>query len=78
MRYRRFAAFNVVGAAAWVTLFVVLGYKFGSLPSVKKNFQYVILAIVGISFLPVVIEWLRGRRAAQGTLEQGENAGGQG
>ncbi len=62
MRYRRFAAFNVVGAALWVVLFTLLGYWFGNLPSVKRNFQYVILAIIVLSVLPVVIEFLRERR----------------
>jgi membrane-associated protein len=39
MTYRRFATFNVVGAFAWVLIFVVLGHFFGNLPAVRKNFQ---------------------------------------
>jgi len=63
MGYARFAMFNVVGALAWVFLFVVTGYYFGNVPFVKSNFHYVILAIVVISLLPPVIEYLRTRRA---------------
>src|SRR5262245_11634556 len=46
MRYRRFAAFNVVGAALWVCSFTILGYAFGNVPAVKKNFTFVIAAII--------------------------------
>ena len=61
MRYARFAVFNVVGAVSWVVGFTVLGRLFGNLPVVKKNFQYVILAIIVLSILPAVIEYLRER-----------------
>lgn len=61
MQYRRFGLFNVVGAVAWVALFVGAGNLFGNLPSVKRNFHYVILAIIVISVLPIVFEWWRAR-----------------
>jgi membrane-associated protein len=66
MQYPRFLAFNVVGGIAWVVLFTVGGYKFGNLPSVESNFHYVILAIIGISLLPIVFEFWRARRSAPG------------
>jgi membrane-associated protein len=62
MRYRRFALFNVTGAVAWVVGFTVLGNRFGNLPSVKKHFHYVILAIIILSVMPAVIEYFRERR----------------
>ncbi len=68
MQYRRFFAFNVVGALAWVVLLVPVGYMFAHQPYVQKNFHYVIFAIIFISILPAVIEiareWLRSRRPA--------------
>lgn len=66
MPYRRFAAYNVVGAIAWVTLFSYAGYFFGNLPMVQSNLHYLIVAIIFVSILPGVIEILRHRRAAQG------------
>ncbi|HSC87448.1 MAG TPA: DedA family protein [Polyangiaceae bacterium] len=63
MSYRRFALFNVTGAVAWVVGFLALGYGFGNMPIVKKQFHYVILAIIVVSVLPAVIEFLRARRA---------------
>lgn len=63
MTYTRFQLFNIVGAVAWVVSFIVIGYLFGNQPMVKKNFTYVIFAIIIISFLPSVIAYLRQRMA---------------
>ena len=62
MSYRRFAAYNVIGGVAWVFLFTAAGYRFAELPLVKKNFHYVILAIVVLSCVPPVVEFLKARR----------------
>ncbi|MDX2169468.1 MAG: DedA family protein [Deltaproteobacteria bacterium] len=62
MRYARFAAYNVVGGIVWVCAFIFAGYFFGNVPVVKRNFHLVILAIIVISVLPPVIEFLRARR----------------
>jgi membrane-associated protein len=61
MKYRRFFAYNVVGAFLWVVSFSVLGYRFGQTPAVKKNFTYVIAGIIVLSVLPGVIAYLRER-----------------
>jgi membrane-associated protein len=43
------------------------GYYFGNLPVVKRNFTLVIFAIIIISVLPIVVEYLRQRgRTAEG------------
>jgi membrane-associated protein len=62
MGYKRFAIYNVLGGALWVTGLTMLGYWFGNVPIVKRNFSAVILAIIVISVLPGVIEVLRSRR----------------
>lgn len=62
MEYRRFGLFNVTGAVVWVVSFSLLGYFFGNLPQVKKNFTLVILGIIVLSVLPMVIELIRARR----------------
>ena len=64
MRYAQFAAYNVVGGVVWVAAFTLAGYYFGEVPVVKRNFHYVILAIIVISTLPPVIEFLRARRGS--------------
>jgi membrane-associated protein len=59
MEYPRFFFFNVIGAILWVSLFTFGGYFFGNLAFVQDNFTIVILAIIVISVLPGVFEFLR-------------------
>jgi membrane-associated protein len=63
MSYPKFIVYNVVGAVLWVGLFVLGGYFFGNIEVVRNNFTLVILAIIGISVLPIVVEALRARRS---------------
>lgn len=65
MDYSRFIMFNVVGGVLWVALFVFAGYLFGNIPFVKANFEWVAVAIVLISVLPIGYEWLRSRSRPQ-------------
>jgi len=62
MSYWRFITYNVVGGIAWVAICVFSGYYFGNLEIVRKNFSLVILAILIISVLPMVVEYLRSRQ----------------
>lgn len=62
MTYRKFLAYNVLGALLWVLSFVFAGYYFGNLPFVKNNLTLVILVIIILSIMPGVIEYLRHRR----------------
>lgn len=62
MTYGYFATYNIVGGAVWVTLFTSLGYFFGNLEFVKKNFELVIVAIILISVMPMFFEWWKARR----------------
>jgi membrane-associated protein len=63
MHYGRFLAFNVVGAVLWVSICVTAGYFFGNLPFVRDNFSLVVLGIIGVSMIPLFVEWIRHRRA---------------
>jgi membrane-associated protein len=47
-----------------VLSFLLGGYWFGQLPAVKRNFHVVIAAIIVISLMPMLLEWLRTRRAS--------------
>ncbi|MBA4418980.1 MAG: DedA family protein [Syntrophus sp. (in: bacteria)] len=61
MKYGRFIIYNIVGGIAWIAICLFAGYLFGNLPIVKKNFSLVIFAIIIISIMPGVIEFLRHR-----------------
>jgi membrane-associated protein len=75
MRYRRFFSFNVIGAVAWVALFVPAGVIFGNIPVVQKRFHYVIFAIIFLSILPAIIEILRERRRLAAASQARDAAG---
>jgi membrane-associated protein len=66
MTYGTFIAYNVIGGVAWVAICVFSGYFFGNIPIVKKNFSLVVLAIIGISVLPLAWEWWKARKARGG------------
>jgi membrane-associated protein len=59
MRYREFLFFNVFGGIGWVASMTTLGYLFGSVVPAKK-LEYIIIAVVLISVLPMVIPVVRG------------------
>jgi len=59
MTYARFISYNVIGGISWICLFLLAGYYFGGIPAVKRNFTLVIVAIVIISVMPGVIEYVR-------------------
>ena len=61
MSYRWFLLYNVLGGAMWVSLFLLTGYWFGNIPFVKNNFSFVVIAIIVISFIPMVIEFIKER-----------------
>ncbi len=62
MRYRLFVMFSALGSLAWIGSLTVAGYFFGNIPFVKNNLTLIILAIVVISFLPAIGEFIRHRR----------------
>ena len=59
-----FVFYNFTGGAAWVVLCFGAGYLLGGIPFIKNNFSLVTIAIVIISVLPMVFEYLKHRRRA--------------
>lgn len=53
MHYPRYLLFCITGACLWVGGLITLGYQFGNLDIVKRNFELVILSIVAVSLLPL-------------------------
>jgi membrane-associated protein len=65
MTYRRFIIYNIMGGIAWVVIFVFGGYFFGNISFVKNHFSLVIFAIIFLSVLPGMIEFIRQRNRLQ-------------
>jgi len=74
MDYRRFALYNVTGGVIWVLLFTLLGYGFGKLEFVQKNFELVMVAIVFLSLIPPMWEVWQHRKTQQKSLSQSSAA----
>jgi membrane-associated protein len=62
MSYGYFFSYNVFGGIVWVLVFTLLGFFFGNLEFVRRNFELVIIAIILISVIPAVWEALKARR----------------
>jgi membrane-associated protein len=67
MTYSKFLAYNIIGGILWCAIFIYGGYFFGNLSFVKNNFSFVIVAIILISVLPMVIEYIRHRSSKSKT-----------
>jgi membrane-associated protein len=59
MHYPRFLAFSSIGSVLWVTICLGAGVLFGEMAFVKEHFELVILAVIGVSLLPIIFEVLR-------------------
>lgn len=65
MRYGYFISYNIIGGIVWTALCIFGGYFFGNLPFVKDNFSIVIMAIIVISVMPAVFEYIKGKRESK-------------
>jgi membrane-associated protein len=62
MPYLRFLPYSVCGGIGWVFTMTMLGYELGSIPFVRRNFDYAILTVVVVSLLPTFIEVFKAHR----------------
>ena len=61
MKYFKFIKYSVIGGITWVFALTLLGYFFGNLPIVQRNFETVIFGIIGLSLLPMLIEFIKAK-----------------
>ena len=70
MTYSRYVVLDILGGGLWIGSLCLLGYFFGNLPFFKKNLTLMILAIIGLSLLPLFITWLKHRKEKTGPSAQ--------
>ncbi|UJS17091.1 MAG: DedA family protein [Candidatus Jettenia sp.] len=63
MPYLRFALYNILGAVFWVPMFIYAGYFLGNIHFIKQHFSLMIIALIIVSLIPAVLEYLRRRQA---------------
>ena len=73
MRWIRFTPFSVLGGLVWSSLFTFLGYFFGKIDFVQKNFELVIVAILLISLVPTFIGLYKAHKAKKAAKLNKEN-----
>src|SRR5579872_2562883 len=66
MPFARFIGFSVSGGILWVVTLSMAGYYFNQIEIVRTHFQVVVLAIVGISLIPVVVQAIASRKRNNG------------
>ncbi|MEE4592028.1 VTT domain-containing protein [Streptomyces sp. DSM 41524] len=71
MNYRSFIIFNVIGGVLWGTGVTLLGSALGKVDFVHQHIELMLIAIVLLSIIPIVIEFLRARgKAKKGAAAQ--------
>lgn len=63
MEYKTFIKYNVLGGIGWGAGVPLLGFLLGRVDVVKDHIEIAILAVVFISLLPVVFEYISHRRS---------------
>jgi membrane-associated protein len=61
MPYLRFLPYSVCGGIGWVFAMTMLGYELGSIPIVRRNFDYAILTVIVLSLMPAITEVVKAR-----------------
>jgi membrane-associated protein len=62
MNYRHYLMFSIIGGVAWIGSLILAGYFFGNIPIIKDNLVLMIIAIIFISFIPAIREYIKHRR----------------
>src|SRR5450759_1836155 len=77
MHYGQFITYNLIGGVLWVALFLFGGFLFGRIPFVEHNLFLVLAAVVVITTIPIIVEYLRQRRTPSSARDRGCRADGQ-
>jgi membrane-associated protein len=67
MKYSKYIGFCIFGASLWVSSLTLAGYFLGTNEWVKVHFEKIVLAIVFVSFLPMIAHLIKSK------LRQHEN-----
>jgi membrane-associated protein len=74
MNYRKFTTYNIMGGILWVCGIILAGYALGSLiPNLEQYLHIIVLVIIGLSVLPIVIEYIRHRKETKHTTKRSKH-----
>jgi membrane-associated protein len=66
MDFRVYMTYSAIGGILWGAGVTFLGYLLGNVPFVKNNIEIILIAVVAVSVIPIVIEYIRHRRETAG------------
>ncbi|MGK2933811.1 MAG: DedA family protein [Gemmatimonadaceae bacterium] len=70
MPYRRFIFFNIAGGIGWIWSMLMVGYVLGRyIPGIEKRIEWVIVAVIGLSLVPILIEYLKSKKKKEVTSD---------
>lgn len=74
MTYRRFAAYNVIGAILWINSMTLTGYFLGrAVPDIESRIHIVVAIVIFLSLLPGMIVWVRSRLRGRAPAAVGDS-----
>ncbi|MBB5154478.1 DedA family protein [Saccharopolyspora phatthalungensis] len=59
---KKFFTYSAVGGLAWTVSMTVLGFFLGNIPWIRNNLEAMAIVIVLFSIIPIIIEYVKGRR----------------
>jgi membrane-associated protein len=62
MDVRRYALYSLIGGVLWAGGLTLLGHSLGRVAVVRDHVELFVLGIVVVSLVPVLVEFVRGRR----------------
>ncbi|WP_447919704.1 VTT domain-containing protein [Achromobacter aegrifaciens] len=62
MPRRTFYMYNVIGGILWCSSMILAGYWLGSIPWVRANLHWVSVIIIGLSLIPIALQFLQVRQ----------------
>jgi membrane-associated protein len=62
MEPKRYLTYSVIGGVAWAAGVTLLGYLLGGFTFVREHIELMLIAVVVLSLIPLVVEFLRARR----------------
>ncbi|WP_291526104.1 VTT domain-containing protein [Branchiibius sp. NY16-3462-2] len=67
MPRKPFLFWSAIGAAVWTLSLLLLGYALGAISFLQKNIDFLVVALIVLSLMPVVVEGVRRRRTPAAT-----------
>jgi membrane-associated protein len=64
MHYRTFLTFDIIGGVLWGAGVTTLGYFLGQVDFIKNNIEFILIAVVAFSVIPVALEIRKAKREA--------------